>query len=92
MHLRTLLLLKCVSFALGALQLRSGYPPPASFSNGMGRHTFWFMRHVSTPHAVAFQAFMVTGGCVCIMWQACCAGLWSWVGQPALTVHESDTT
>ena len=74
MHLRTLLLLKCVSFALGALQLRSGYPPPASFSNGMGRHTFWFMRHVSTPHAVAFQAFMVTqGGCVYVsaMWQAC---------------------
>jgi hypothetical protein len=26
-----LLLLKCASFALGALQLRSGYPPPASY-------------------------------------------------------------
>ena len=31
MHLRLLLLLKCASFALGALQLRSGYPPPASY-------------------------------------------------------------
>lgn len=29
--LRLLLLLKCASFALGALQLRSGYPPAASF-------------------------------------------------------------
>jgi hypothetical protein len=24
----------------------------------MGRHTFWFMRHVSTPYAISFQIFM----------------------------------
>lgn len=29
--LRVLLGLKCASFALGALQLRSGYPPAASY-------------------------------------------------------------
>lgn len=56
-HLRVLLLLKCGAFALGALQLRTGYPPPASYSNGMGRHTFVFMRSVSVPASLAFHVF-----------------------------------
>lgn len=47
MLLRYVLALKCGSFALGALQLRSGYPPAAA-SSGMGRGTFWFMRHVNS--------------------------------------------
>lgn len=33
-HLRVLALLKCGSAALGALQLRSGYPPPAAYRCG----------------------------------------------------------
>jgi hypothetical protein len=57
-HLRLLLALKCGAFALGAAQLRCGYPPRADASNGMGRHTFWFMRRVSTPRAIAFNAFL----------------------------------
>jgi len=56
-HLRILLALKSASFALSALQLRTGYPPPASYANGMGRHTFVFMRSVSLPASLAFHAF-----------------------------------
>lgn len=56
-HLRVLLALKAASFALSALQLRTGYPPPASYANGMGRHTFVFMRSVSVPSSLAFHAF-----------------------------------
>lgn len=56
-HIRAVLLLKCLSFAASALQLRSGYPPPASYSNGMGRHTFVFMRSISAPASLAFHAF-----------------------------------
>ena len=55
--LRTLLLLRCASFALSALQLRAGYPPPASYANGMGRHTFVFMRHISLANAFTFNLF-----------------------------------
>ncbi len=47
MLLRYVLALKCGAFALGALQLRSGYPPAVA-SSGMGRQTFWFMRHVNS--------------------------------------------
>jgi hypothetical protein len=57
-HLRALIALKCGSFAASALQLRTGYPPPASYANGMGRHTFIFMRSVSWPASLAFHAFM----------------------------------
>ncbi|PRW58918.1 piezo-type mechanosensitive ion channel-like protein isoform X1 [Chlorella sorokiniana] len=57
MLLRYVLALKCGSFALGALQLRSGYPPAAA-SSGMGRQTFWFMRHVNSTRAIAFQVFL----------------------------------
>lgn len=57
MYLRMFLLLKCTSFALSALQLRSGYPPPASYSNGMGRHTFVFMRSISITSSAFFHIF-----------------------------------
>jgi hypothetical protein len=57
-HLRILLALKSASFAFSALQLRTGYPPlAASYANGMGRHTFVFMRSVSWPASLAFHAF-----------------------------------
>lgn len=52
-----MLLLKCSSFALGALQLRSGFPPAASAA-GLGRHSFWFMQKCNTLRAVAFQVFL----------------------------------
>ena len=55
--LRILLFIKLLSFALSALQLRTGYPPPASYANGMGRHTFVFMRSVSVPASLAFHVF-----------------------------------
>lgn len=51
------LAIKCASFALSALQIRSGYPPPASYVNGMGRHTFVFMRSLSVPSSAAFHVF-----------------------------------
>lgn len=51
------LALKAGSFALSSLQLRSGYPPPASYANGMGRHTFVFMRSISISSSLAFHAF-----------------------------------
>lgn len=51
------LAIKAASFALSALQLRSGYPPPASYVNGMGRHTFVFMRSISVPSSIAFHIF-----------------------------------
>ena len=57
-YLRILLVLRCISFALSALQLRSGYPPPASYSNGMGRHTLVFMRSISLPSAILFHIFV----------------------------------
>lgn len=53
-----MLLLKCASFALGALQLRNGYPPAARYGGGSGRHAFSFMRACTTPRAVAFQVFL----------------------------------
>ena len=34
-HLRTLILIKSASFVLSALQLRTGYPPPASYRWGV---------------------------------------------------------
>ncbi|KAL6770350.1 hypothetical protein ACKKBG_A34605 [Auxenochlorella protothecoides x Auxenochlorella symbiontica] len=57
-HLRTLVALKCISFAMSALQLRTGYPPPASYRNGMGRHTFVFMRRINIYSSAAFQVFV----------------------------------
>jgi piezo-type mechanosensitive ion channel component 1/2 len=57
MHLRALMAAKTGSFALSAAQLRCGYPPPASYTNGMGRQTFVFMRSVTMASAVAFHAF-----------------------------------
>ncbi len=54
-HLKAVILIKAASFALSALQLRSGYPPPASYTNGMGRHSFVFMHHVSLANMIGFQ-------------------------------------
>jgi len=57
-YLRCVMIIKCISFGLCALQIRSGYPPAASYSNGMGRHTFVFMRSISVPASLAFHAFL----------------------------------
>lgn len=51
-YLSMLCALRCVSFALNALQLRSGYPPPASYRAGRGRHSIVFMRGISNLHAL----------------------------------------
>lgn len=51
-YLSMLCALRCVSFALNALQLRSGYPPPASYRAGRGRHSIAFMRGVSNVYAL----------------------------------------
>lgn len=56
-HLRVVVLLRCASFALSALQLRTGYPPPAGYMNGTGRHTMVFMRRVSSLSGLAYQIF-----------------------------------
>ena len=50
LHLRTVLFV--------VLLLTQPPAPRPACSNGMGRHTFWFMRHVSTPYAISFQIFM----------------------------------
>lgn len=56
-QLRFLMLLKTASFALSALQLRSGYPPRASFRGAGGRQAFIFMRHVDTWGYLGLQVF-----------------------------------
>lgn len=57
-RLRLLLLVKCASFSLGALQLRSGYPPPASYSDGFGRQTLIFTRSLSPVSAACYRIFV----------------------------------
>ncbi|KAA6417866.1 MAG: hypothetical protein FRX49_12164, partial [Trebouxia sp. A1-2] len=56
-QLRLLMLMKTASFALSALQLRSGYPPRASFRGAGGRHAFIFMRYVNTWGYLGLQVF-----------------------------------
>eukprot|EP00884_Botryococcus_braunii_P000422 jgi/Botrbrau1/10380/Bobra.146_2s0018.1 len=56
-HLRFVILLKSCSFAFNALQLRNGYPPPASYQGGRGRQTYVFMRHVNMMGWLGFQIF-----------------------------------
>ncbi|KAK9824077.1 hypothetical protein WJX72_007565 [[Myrmecia] bisecta] len=58
MHLRILMALKSLSFAFSALQLRTGYPPPASYRGGYGRHTYVFMRHAGTWGDLGFRIFV----------------------------------
>jgi hypothetical protein len=48
LHLRILIALKSLSFTFSALQLRNGYPPPASY-----RCLFW---EIPTSAAPAFAA------------------------------------
>lgn len=57
-HLRVFLLLKCVSFTLNALQLRSGFPPRASFDGG-GRQRFMFFATPDIKHQIGFYVFQV---------------------------------
>ncbi len=61
-YLSMLCVLRCVSFALNALQLRSGYPPPASYRAGRGRHSIVCMRAVSNWNA--FGMFWGGGDCL----------------------------
>ncbi|KAK9863698.1 hypothetical protein WJX84_001768 [Apatococcus fuscideae] len=55
--LRIILLLKTLSFTFSALQLRHGYPPPASYRGGQGRHAFVFMRHCNMPGWLGLKIF-----------------------------------
>ncbi len=57
-HLRVFMLLKSISFVLNALQLRSGFPPRASFDGG-GRQRFFFYAKPDALHQIGFVIFMV---------------------------------
>ena len=48
------------SWAIGALQLRSGFPPRADFDGG-GRQRFLFFARADTFRMVGFYVFMVRG-------------------------------
>ena len=56
-RLRLLLLVKSFSFSFNALQLRCGYPPPASYSDGFGRQTLIFMRSLTPLSSLGFRIF-----------------------------------
>ena len=44
-HLRVFLLLRSISFVLSTLQLRSGYPPPASYRYNLSMPcSLWMLR------------------------------------------------
>lgn len=51
-------LLRLCSFALSALQLRSGFPPRASLHGG-GRQRFFWFRRADVVHQFGYYAFMV---------------------------------
>jgi hypothetical protein len=57
-HLRVFLGLKLVSFCLSGLQLKSGFPPRASFDGG-GRQQFFFFRKPDWQHMMGFYMFQV---------------------------------
>ncbi|CAL8464921.1 g4456 [Coccomyxa elongata] len=57
LHLRILMAIKSLSFTFSALQLRNGYPPPASYRGGRGRHAFVFARHINNFGTMAFHVF-----------------------------------
>lgn len=57
MHLRIFTALKSLSFVFSALQLRSGYPPPASYQGGRGRHSYVFTRSTGMTSWLGFQLF-----------------------------------
>jgi hypothetical protein len=51
------------AWVLGALQLRSGFPPRADFEGG-GRQRFLFFAKADAAHMVGFYVFQVgAGGC-----------------------------
>ncbi|GFR40352.1 hypothetical protein Agub_g896, partial [Astrephomene gubernaculifera] len=57
-HLRVFLLLRCLGFCLGGLQLRDGYPPlSAPGPSGGGRHSSFFYRRPDWAHNLAFNVF-----------------------------------
>ncbi|KAG2488469.1 hypothetical protein HYH03_012974 [Edaphochlamys debaryana] len=57
-HLRVFVLLRCLGFCLGALQLRDGYPPlSAPGPAGGGRHASFFYRRADWAHNLAFNVF-----------------------------------
>jgi hypothetical protein len=50
--------LQVTSWALGARQLRSGFPPRADFEGG-GRQRFLFFAKADTAHMIGFYVFQV---------------------------------
>jgi hypothetical protein len=59
-HVRVFMLLKSASWVSSALQLRSGFPPRASFDGG-GRQRFVFFSRADVWHLTAFYVFQVGG-------------------------------
>lgn len=57
-HIRVFLVLKAASWVSSALQLRSGFPPRASFDGG-GRQRFVFYGKADTWHLTGFYVFQV---------------------------------
>jgi hypothetical protein len=50
--------LKIGAMSVAAVQVKAGYPSvqeSMAAGNGQGRHSFYFYRHVDTPHWVLFQ-------------------------------------
>jgi Zn-dependent protease with chaperone function len=65
MHLRVFIVLKACSWVTTALQLRSGFPPRASFDGG-GRQRFVFYSKADVWHMMGFYTFQVR--CQCYGW------------------------
>jgi hypothetical protein len=57
-HLRVFLVLKAASWVSSALQLRSGFPPRASFTGG-GRQMFVFYSKADVWHLMGYYIFQV---------------------------------
>lgn len=62
-HVRVFMLLKAASWVSSALQLRSGFPPRASFDGG-GRQRFVFYSRADMWHLTAFYVFQVRGSLI----------------------------
>lgn len=51
--------LKIAAMSVAAVQVKAGYPSvqeSMAAGSGQGRHSFYFYRHVDTPHWLMFQA------------------------------------
>eukprot|EP00892_Ulva_mutabilis_P011706 jgi/Ulvmu1/8908/UM049_0090.1 len=59
-HLKVFMGLKVAAMSVAAVQVKAGYPSvqeSMAAGRGQGRHSFYFYRHVDTPHWAMFQVF-----------------------------------